>query len=432
MPLSHPPHRVTFCIVAISLAAAAAAQDARPPALVSLITTDPVTTVLGELTRENQTHMEVLELKTGEKQTFAKADLKTIRRNVAERTAIEIAGLPNYMAWRIKKVLPNAAAEGKIAQIDGPIVFVSLGKNVGLEIGQKLVVYRGDTEIKDPDTGKVLGQQRRKIALLEAVDVEEQLTKAKLLDDLETQLAVGDAVEPAVVANAIAIFPLIDADEDETVGSKRLAEELTTGLVNRGVKVVERRLLDRVRGELQLQQGAAFDSAKAQQIGKQLGAYGVVIGTLSPKNKQIEAQLRFVKVETGEILIAAMQRLQADPALVEPTAKAGKKRLISTRSGLQYRILTSGSGLSPKASDVVRVHYHGTLLDGTVFDSTVHKQAAEFPVNGVIAGWSEALRMMRVGDRWQLIIPPELAYGAKGRAGHDPAERCAVVRCGTA
>ena len=227
-----------------------------------------------------------MDLKTGELQTFAKADLKTIRRNVAERTAIESVGLPNYMAWRIKKVLPNAAAEGKIAQIDGPTVFVSLGKNAGLENGQELLVYRGDTDIKDPDTGKIIGRQRRKIARLEAIDVEAQVTKAKLLGDLETQLAVGDVVEPAVVANAVAIFPLVNADEEETVGSKRIAEELTTGLVNRGVKVVERRLLDRVRGELQLQQAAAFNSAKAQQVGKQLGAYGVVVGTISPKNKK--------------------------------------------------------------------------------------------------------------------------------------------------
>jgi len=73
---------LTFSLAAISLAAAAAAQDAKPPALVSLITVEPVRTLLGELTRENQTHIEVVDLKTGELQTFAKADLKTIRRNI--------------------------------------------------------------------------------------------------------------------------------------------------------------------------------------------------------------------------------------------------------------------------------------------------------------------------------------------------------------
>ena len=78
-------------------------------------------------------------------------------------------------------------------------------------------------------------------------------------------------------------------------------------------------------------------------------------------------------------------------------------------------MLRSGTGNSPKADDTVKVHYEGTLLDGTVFDSSIKRnEPAEFPVNGVIPGWTEALQHMKVGDRWRLFIPSKLAYGERG------------------
>lgn len=89
-----------------------------------------------------------------------------------------------------------------------------------------------------------------------------------------------------------------------------------------------------------------------------------------------------------------------------------------TETGLQYEILASGEGEYPTESATVRVHYHGTLVDGTVFDSSVSRgEPIEFPVNGVIAGWTEALLMMKPGDKWKLFIPHDLAYGANGAGG---------------
>lgn len=86
-----------------------------------------------------------------------------------------------------------------------------------------------------------------------------------------------------------------------------------------------------------------------------------------------------------------------------------------TDSGLQYEILNEGDGPIPKASDKVRVHYHGTLIDGTVFDSSIERgEPIVFPVTGVIAGWVEALQMMKVGAVWKLYIPSSLAYGERG------------------
>lgn len=101
------------------------------------------------------------------------------------------------------------------------------------------------------------------------------------------------------------------------------------------------------------------------------------------------------------------------------TANAGKADIVVLPSGLQYRVLEKGEGAQPQPTDTVRVHYHGTLIDGTVFDSSVDRgEPAEFPLPGVIPGFREALSLMHVGDRWQVFVPSALAYGEQG-AGVD-------------
>lgn len=104
--------------------------------------------------------------------------------------------------------------------------------------------------------------------------------------------------------------------------------------------------------------------------------------------------------------------------LSENLKKDGVK---STESGLQYSVLKTGNGAIPSATDRVSVHYTGRLIDGNVFDSSEQRgEPAEFPVNGVIKGWVEALQLMPVGSKWQLYIPHELAYGAQGAGGSIP------------
>ncbi|MCW3079238.1 MAG: Peptidylprolyl isomerase [Segetibacter sp.] len=86
----------------------------------------------------------------------------------------------------------------------------------------------------------------------------------------------------------------------------------------------------------------------------------------------------------------------------------------TTASGLQYEVLTEGSGAKPKATDKVKCHYHGTLIDGTIFDSSVQRgQPATFPLNMVIKGWTEALQLMSVGSKYRLFLHPSLAYGER-------------------
>jgi FKBP-type peptidyl-prolyl cis-trans isomerase FklB len=107
---------------------------------------------------------------------------------------------------------------------------------------------------------------------------------------------------------------------------------------------------------------------------------------------------------------------EGEEYLAENKKKEGVK---TTKSGLQYKVLKAGTGKTPKASDTVVTHYKGTLIDGTVFDSSYDRgEPATFPVGRVIKGWTEALQLMTVGSKWQLFIPSELAYGADG-AGDD-------------
>lgn len=98
--------------------------------------------------------------------------------------------------------------------------------------------------------------------------------------------------------------------------------------------------------------------------------------------------------------------------LAENAKRKGVKVLAS---GLQYEVLESGTGASPTAESTVQTHYHGTMIDGTVFDSSVERgQPATFGVNQVIAGWTEALQLMKVGDKWRVFLPADLAYGDNG------------------
>ena len=104
-----------------------------------------------------------------------------------------------------------------------------------------------------------------------------------------------------------------------------------------------------------------------------------------------------------------------DAFLLENLKKEG---VTVTDSGLQYEIITQGKGEVPIASSTVRTHYRGCLVDGTEFDSSYSRnEPTEFPVNGVIAGWTEALQLMPVGSKWKLYIPHQLAYGEQGAGG---------------
>ena len=121
-------------------------------------------------------------------------------------------------------------------------------------------------------------------------------------------------------------------------------------------------------------------------------------------------QQRMAEKERARERAAGMDnRVEGEEFLASNLKQEGVK---ATKSGLQYKVIESGKGKTPGPRDVVSCHYRGTLIDGTEFDSSyARNEPAQFPVNRVIPGWTEALQMMKVGDKWQLFIPADLAYG---------------------
>jgi FKBP-type peptidyl-prolyl cis-trans isomerase len=151
---------------------------------------------------------------------------------------------------------------------------------------------------------------------------------------------------------------------------------------------------------------------------------GIRDGLQGGPPKYTEPQLR----AAFEVLQHDMQAKQAQAGdknkqdaeafLAQNKVKPG---VVTLPSGLQYQVLRPGNGPSPKATDTVKVHYEGTLLNGTVFDSSIKRgEPAKFRVNQVIRGWTEALQLMKVGDKWRLFIPPDVAYGPRGMGPIPP------------
>lgn len=126
--------------------------------------------------------------------------------------------------------------------------------------------------------------------------------------------------------------------------------------------------------------------------------------------------------EANQILQDYFNKLQNERGKVAKEAgeqflndNKSKEGVVTLESGLQYKVISTGNGAIPKSSDTVKCHYEGRLINGAVFDSSIRRgEPAEFPVNGVIAGWVEALQLMPVGSKWQLYIPSDLAYGPHG------------------
>ena len=156
-------------------------------------------------------------------------------------------------------------------------------------------------------------------------------------------------------------------------------------------------------------------------------AAGLVDG-MSGKLQLKDAELEKAMNDFKTTLMAKRQATQATAATENIkkgadylAANAKKEGVKTTASGLQYKVMKAGpdGGKSPKATDTVKVHYHGTLIDGTVFDSSVQRgEPISFPLNGVIPGWTEGVQLMKVGDKFQFTIPSALAYGEQGAGGN--------------
>lgn len=144
-----------------------------------------------------------------------------------------------------------------------------------------------------------------------------------------------------------------------------------------------------------------------------------------------KARTRLPEAELETAFMAMQEKMAAARAAAgEKNLAAGNEYLAKnkakpgvtvTASGLQYEVLKSGAGPKPKPTDTVKVHYQGALIDGTIFDSSIQRnEPVEFEVTGVIPGWTEALQLMSVGDKWKLTIPPAIGYGVQGKGQIPP------------
>lgn len=159
-----------------------------------------------------------------------------------------------------------------------------------------------------------------------------------------------------------------------------------------------------------------------ERVLKQYGELDFDLLVNAMKAQQAGEETQITMEEAQEILQAQQQKVAMEAAAAAATeglafleANKAREGVMVTESGLQYEVVTAAEGAKPTADDTVSVHYVGTLIDGTEFDSSVARgEPAEFPLKGVIPGWTEGLQLMNIGSKFRFVIPSELAYGERG------------------
>ncbi|MBQ2541147.1 MAG: FKBP-type peptidyl-prolyl cis-trans isomerase [Paludibacteraceae bacterium] len=179
--------------------------------------------------------------------------------------------------------------------------------------------------------------------------------------------------------------------------------------------------MDKVSYALGLSMGQNLMGSGVETLNYQDLAKGIedVLTRQKPQISYQEAQQVLGKFfEELEAKVAGAAKADGEKFLAENAKREGVK---TTASGLQYEVLEPSLGQKPKATDTVRVHYEGTLIDGTVFDSSYRRgESITFPLNGVIAGWTEGLQLMSIGSKYKFYIPYQLAYGERGAGQSIP------------
>ena len=200
-----------------------------------------------------------------------------------------------------------------------------------------------------------------------------------------------------------------------------LSIALVAGCVNAGDNTALKSEKDKVSYSIGLNIGNNFKS-QSVDINSDILAKGIKDALSGSKPLMTETEIQ----ETMAAFQKEMNAKQAEriKELAEKNKKEGeaflaenkkKNEVKTTASGLQYKIIKPGNGPKPKATDTVAVNYRGTLIDGKEFDSSYKRgEPASFPLNGIIPGWTEAMQLMPVGSKWQLFLPPALAYGERG------------------
>lgn len=305
------------CLILIAASAMSTTAHADDIGKLVKVRTNDFRVIVGELTKETATELIIADLGNGHEQVVEMADVKSVERDLNDDQAVAATNLPTVLAWKISKLQHSSEKPvvGKIARISDEVVYINLGSSA-VAVGNHLTVFRSEGQVKDPDTGKILGSERSKIAEIELTEVKPAYSKGRKTGDFETKLQVGDEVETQVHPFAVAVFQPVDANGNTTEGGDALAEELTTKMVSAHIPVVERARLSAVLTELAIQNTALFDPATAQKVGHQIGATAVLTGRIvAGPGRLSEANMRLIDVATGRILLAATTTLRSGAVL---------------------------------------------------------------------------------------------------------------------
>jgi TolB-like protein len=349
----------TSAVLALSVTFVMAAPPASKAVFVRLVVNQDGhrQRLVGVLESENDEEVKLFDLKTRETRTIKRDQVALLRKNISRQEAVEEVGIAPFVAYEIRHSLPITGRMGKVAAIDFATIYVTLGQDNGIREGEELQVYRGQLEIKDPDTGKVLGQQRRKLAKLQVTEVQEKLSKAKLLGDSEVQIEVGDAVRSLNAEKPVAVLPFADENGQITAGALALSEQLIGELVQNKVPTVERTRLAEVLTELALQNTGLFDANSQQRIGKQLGAYALITGTVIPtsKGKRSQITIRMTNVQTGTVVYGSTYiAWPLDQSLV-------RRHEPATVQSEPAKAMIVQTPVSDKRTQYINATYHGVI-----------------------------------------------------------------------
>lgn len=279
-----------------------------------------LTTVLGELLSTAQGGICIRSLTSGGEQRISLAEIQSLPSAIGKDVAIRSVGVAPVLSWQIDRLMAKVT-DASIAEVSPDFVLITIGKAQSVYPEMKLSVERIGKEIRDPVSGKVIGTSRSKIASLQIVDVQDGYSKAKVIDKPDMELRVGDKVT-LDQRRMIAILPLRDAAGNIPSAGVSFSEQLTTALVRRNIEVVERTQIDRVIAELGQQQNAAVDADSVQKLGKQLGAYALLTGSLTSNGQDFDANLRLLETATGRILLAEGCRVNVTDGAIIPSDAA--------------------------------------------------------------------------------------------------------------
>lgn len=338
------------------------------------VNNDGLQDMVGALVNEDANQITINDLTTGKNVTLPKTDRLTIEKPLDINEAVQHVGLAAVVGWRLSQLAALEKPVGKIALISGDSVFVILDETIGLEVGQKLNVYRKERQLKRPGTGDVFGALRSKIAEVEVVETKPELTKTRYVanGDFTTLLEVGDEVDLAVGGMKVAVSPIRNEDGLLTTVGSATADELSNALVNRNVSLVERPALNQAMAELAIPSTQLFDVETAREIGQLTGASYVLAGKIVPEGNQGMLDLRLIHVATGKLVFDVSTSVDISNAEVVTEDSAtllqekvinltGAKRWENSGITVEKGQRVSVSAPSSSANRNKRANYYGTV-----------------------------------------------------------------------